>query len=131
MELLIADNEAVIRLGFFFGVFLLMASWELLAPRRRLSQDKAGRWVNNIALVVVNTIVIRVAFPTAAVGVAAHAVEHQWGVLQQLDMQLGMAVLLSVVLLDGVIFLQHVMFHAVPLFWRLHRVHHADRDLDV
>jgi sterol desaturase/sphingolipid hydroxylase (fatty acid hydroxylase superfamily) len=131
MENFITGNEAAIRLGFFFGVFGLMGIWELLAPRRSLTQSKPGRWVNNIALVVVNTIVIRAVFPTAAVGVAAYAIEQQWGLLNQLDMPMWMALVLSLVLLDGVIFLQHVMFHAVPLFWRLHRVHHADMDFDV
>ncbi len=131
MEDLITDNEVAIRLGFFFGVFLLMAIWELLAPRRKLTQSKPERWLNNITLVVVNTIVLRVIFPTAAVGVAAHAVGQQWGVFNQVDMPLWMAVVLSVVMLDGVIFLQHVMFHAVPVFWRIHRVHHADMDFDV
>jgi len=87
--------------------------------------------VNNIALVVVNTVVMRIVFPTAAVGAAAYAFEHQWGLINQLGVPLWMAVGLSVVLLDGVIFLQHVMFHAVPVFWRLHRVHHADMDFDV
>jgi len=127
----ITENEAAIRLGFFFGVFLLMAIWELLAPRRRLTESKPGRWLNNIALVVVNTIVTRVVFPTAAVGVAAYAIEEQWGLLNQLDMPMWTALVLSVIVLDGVIFLQHVMFHAVPVFWRLHRVHHADMDFDV
>ncbi|MFC1660965.1 sterol desaturase family protein [Gemmatimonadota bacterium] len=131
MENLIAENEAAIRLSFFFGVFLLMAIWELLAPRRRLTQSKSGRWLNNLALVVVNTIVMRVVFPTAAVGVAAFAVERQWGLLNQFDLPMWTAVVLTVVLLDGVIFLQHVMFHAVPALWRLHRVHHADMDIDV
>jgi len=131
LDTFVLAYEATIRLGCFASMFAAMALWELLAPRRRLSQPKAGRWVNNIALVVVNTLVIRVVFPTAAVGVAAYAIEHQWGLLNQLQMQVWMAVGLSVVLLDGVVFLQHVMFHAVPLFWRLHRVHHADMDLDV
>ncbi len=131
MEYLIIEHEAAIRLGFFFGVFVVMALLELVAPRRRLTQSKSGRWVNNIALVVVNTVMMRIVFPTAAVGAAAYAFEHQWGLINQLDVPLWMAVGLSVVLLDGVIFLQHVMFHAVPVFWRLHRVHHADMDFDV
>lgn len=131
MEQLITQNETTVRLVFFFGVFGLMAMWELLAPRRKLTQPRPGRWVNNIALVVVNTVVLRVVFPTAAVGVAAYAIEHQWGLFNQLDLPLWMSGILSVVVLDGVIFIQHVMFHAVPVFWRLHRVHHADMDIDV
>ncbi len=128
---LITQNEASIRLAFFFGVFGLMAIWEILAPRRELTESKPGRWVNNLSLVVVNTVVLRVVFPTAAVGVAAYAIGQQWGLFNQIDTPLGMEVVLSVVVLDGTIFLQHIMFHAVPVFWRLHRVHHADMDIDV
>lgn len=131
MDNFIAANEAAIRLGVFFGVFVLMAVWELLAPRRPLTQSKSARWLNNIALVVLNTVVVRIVFPTAAVGVAAYATEHQWGLFNLIDLPVWVTVACSVVLLDGVIYLQHVMFHAVPAFWRLHRVHHADMDFDV
>jgi sterol desaturase/sphingolipid hydroxylase (fatty acid hydroxylase superfamily) len=131
MDNFIATNEAAIRLGVFFGVFVLMAVWELLAPRRPLTQSKSARWLNNIALVVLNTVVVRIIFPTAAVGVAAYASEHQWGLFNLIDLPAWVTVACSVVLLDGVIYLQHVMFHAVPAFWRLHRVHHADMDFDV
>ena len=131
MDNFIAANEAAIRLGVFFGVFVVMAVWELLAPRRPLTQSKPARWLNNIALVVLNTIVVRIVFPTAAVGIAAYATEQQWGLFNLIDIPAWIAVACSVVLLDGVIYLQHIMFHAVPAFWRLHRVHHADMDFDV
>ncbi len=131
MDNFITTHEATIRLGIFFGVFALMAAWELLAPRRVLTQSRSARWMNNIALVVVNTVVVRIVFPAATVGMAAYAAEQQWGLFNQTDTPAGWAVLASVVLLDGVIYLQHVMFHAIPAFWRLHRVHHADMDFDV
>ena len=131
MDNFIAANEAAIRLGVFFGVFVVMAVWELLAPRRPLTQSKPARWLNNIALVVLNTVVVRIVFPTAAVGIAAYATEQQWGLFNLIDIPAWIAVACSVVLLDGVIYLQHIMFHAVPAFWRLHRVHHADMDFDV
>ena len=131
MDNFIAANEAAIRLGVFFGVFVVMAVWELLAPRRPLTQSKPARWLNNIALVILNTIVVRIVFPTAAVGIAAYATEQQWGLFNLIDIPAWIAVACSVVLLDGVIYLQHIMFHAVPAFWRLHRVHHADMDFDV
>ena len=127
----ISTHETTIRLAAFFGVFALMAIWEMLAPRRVLTQPKSTRWLNNITLVVLNTVVLRVIFPTAAVGVAAHAAGQHWGLFNQLDAPGWLAVVASVVILDGIIYLQHVMFHAVPLFWRLHRVHHADLDFDV
>jgi len=118
MDNFITTHEATIRLGIFFGVFALMAIWELLAPRRVLTQPKSARWMNNIALVVVNTVVVRIIFPTAAVGVAAYAAEQQWGLFNQTDSPAWLAILASVILLDGLIYLQHVMFHAIPAFWR-------------
>ena len=131
MDNFITANEAAIRLGVFLCVFTLMAIWELLAPRRPLTQSKPLRWLNNITLVALNTIVVRIVFPTAAVGVAAYTTGQQWGLLNQVDIPIWLAILVSVVLLDGVIYFQHVMFHAVPAFWRLHRVHHADMDFDI
>ena len=131
MDNFIATYETAIRLGFFFGIFSVMALWELLAPRRVLTQSKSARWINNIALVIVNTVVVRVVFPAAAIGVAAYATEQQWGLFNQLNSPAWLAVIISVILLDGLIYMQHVMFHAVPAFWRLHRVHHADMDFDV
>jgi sterol desaturase/sphingolipid hydroxylase (fatty acid hydroxylase superfamily) len=86
---------------------------------------------NNLALVVLNTVLLRVLFPTAAVGMALFAAEQGWGLFNYLETPYAVAVLLSVVLLDFIIYLQHVMVHAVPVLWRLHRVHHADLDFDV
>ena len=131
MDNFIATYETTIRLGAFFGIFSVMALWELLAPRRVLTQSKPARWINNIALVILNTVVVRIVFPTAAIGVAAYATEQQWGLFNQVNSPAWLAVIVSVVLLDGLIYMQHVMFHAVPAFWRLHRVHHADMDFDV
>ncbi len=127
----ILDNELPIRLSFFFGVFAVIAAWETLSPRRALTVPKLLRWSNNLGLVFLNSIVLRLLFPAAAVGVAAYAAEHQWGVLHLIDLPFPLAVLLSVVIMDMVIYLQHVMVHSVPLLWRLHRVHHADLDYDV
>ncbi len=128
---LIMTHEAIIRMGFFVGIFAVMASWEALAPRRRLSTSKRLRWANNLGLVVLNSVVLRVLFPAAAVGVAAFAAEQHWGLFNYVDAPLSIAVIISVILLDFFIWLQHVMVHAVPVLWRLHRVHHADLDFDV
>ncbi len=131
MDNLILEHEAAIRLGFFFGIFALMALWELRAPRRVLSVSKAVRWGNNLGLVVLNSILLRIIFPAAAVGMAAIADARGWGLLNALDPPLWLSALIAVVALDFVIWLQHVMFHAVPALWRLHRVHHADLDYDL
>lgn len=131
MDSFITTHESTIRLGAFLGIFAAMALWEILAPRRALTQPKSSRWLNNIALVVLNTLVLRLLFPAAAVGVAVHAGTQGWGLFNQLAVPGWFAILASVIILDFVIYLQHVMFHAVPVFWRLHRVHHADLDFDV
>jgi len=127
----ILANEAGLRLGFFTGVFALMAVWELLAPRRALTVSKTLRWSNNLGLVVLNTLVLRLVFPAAAVGMAAFAGELGWGLFNYYALPPAFELVASVVVMDLVIYLQHVMVHAVPVFWRLHRVHHADPDYDV
>ena len=131
MDNFILAHEPTIRLGFFFCIFLLMALWELLAPRRQLTESKGKRWANNITLVMLNTLLVRVLFPTAAVGMAHYATQQGWGMLNLLDWPYWLAVVFAVVILDAAIYLQHVMFHAVPALWRLHRVHHADLDFDL
>lgn len=127
----ILSNEIAIRLACFFGVFLVMASWEVLAPRRVLKLSKLMRWANNLGLVAFNSFLLRLLFPAAAVGVAALAADNDWGLMNYYDVPFVIAVVLSVIAMDCVIYLQHVMVHAVPLLWRLHRVHHADPDFDV
>jgi sterol desaturase/sphingolipid hydroxylase (fatty acid hydroxylase superfamily) len=127
----VLGNELPIRLGFFFGVFALIAFWEVYAPRRQLSVSKASRWINNLGLVILNTLVLRLLFPTAAVGAALFARDQGWGLLNHYTPPFPLSVIIAVVAMDFVLYLQHVMVHAVPLLWRLHRVHHADLDYDV
>ena len=131
LEEFLLSNESGIRLGFFVGMFVLVGSWELVAPQRALSISKTLRWANNLGLTVLNTIILRAVYPAAAVGVAAFAAANGWGVLNHFQVPTGLAVPLAVVTLDFLIWLQHVMFHAVPALWRLHRVHHADLDYDL
>lgn len=127
----VVQNEITIRIGFFFGIFAVMATWEVIAPRRALTVSKAVRWANNLGLVFLNTLVLRLLFPAAAVGMAVFAAEHGWGLLNYYSLPFALSVLLAVVALDFIIYLQHVLVHAVPALWRLHRVHHADLDYDV
>lgn len=127
----IMQNEPAIRLGFFLGIFAVMAIWELLAPRRALTVSKVIRWSNNIGLVFLNSFIVRLLFPAAAVGVAAFAAENGWGLLNYYSLPFALSVVLSVIAMDFIIYLQHVLVHAVPALWRLHRVHHADLDYDL
>jgi sterol desaturase/sphingolipid hydroxylase (fatty acid hydroxylase superfamily) len=128
---IILNNQTAIRLVSFCLVLGGMALWEVLAPRRRPQLTRMARWPHNLAMVVVNTLLVRVLFPTAAVGMALYAQARGWGLLSGSNISHWILVPLCVVLLDLAIYLQHVMFHAVPLFWRFHRMHHADLDFDV
>ncbi len=129
-EMLLA-NEVLIRLLVFAGGFALIAFWEAALPRRERGYTRRERWPANLGVVVLNTLVLRVFFPTAAVGVALLVEAQGGGLLGFLALPYWLAVALSVALLDFAIYLQHVMFHAMPVLWRLHRMHHADRDFDV
>ena len=124
-------NQSSIRMGFFFGMLGIMALWELAAPRRVLTVSKSVRWLNNLAIVFLNSILLRLVFPAAAVGMAAFVGEQGWGILNYYEIPFGLAVIGSVVAMDFIIYLQHVMVHAVPALWRIHRMHHADLDFDV
>jgi sterol desaturase/sphingolipid hydroxylase (fatty acid hydroxylase superfamily) len=127
----ILANEPVFRLAIFCGVFVIMAGWEILRPRRVLSVSKGSRWFTNISIVVLNTVVLRLLFPVAAVGVALHANDQGWGLFNWLAWNPVIEVILAIIILDLAIYIQHVMFHAIPVLWRLHMVHHADLDYDV
>ena len=127
---LISAHETAVRMGSFFGVLILMAVWEVLAPRRASTVSKIVRWGNNLGLVVFNSVLLRLVFPTAAVGVTIFASEHSWGLLNYVQLPSVAAVAISIVVMDFVIYVQHILMHAIPALWRLHRVHHADLDYD-
>lgn len=134
MDQFLLDNEATLRLGVFGGMLLAMIAAERLAPRRRLTQGLVGRWFRNLSVVVLNTLVLRLSFfflPTLAVGFAFLMAERGIGLFNLVDLPPVLEIVAAVLLLDLAIWAQHVAFHKVPLFWRLHRVHHADMDIDV
>jgi len=131
MTATILAKEPMLRLAVFLGVLVAMAGWELAAPRRRQDIARVIRWTNNLALVVVDTVILRLTFPILAVGLALMAEARGWGLFNALDVPLWLAVPLSILLLDLAIYLQHVLFHAVPGLWRLHRMHNADLEFDV
>lgn len=125
------EQEPLVRMGAFAGVFAAMMIWEILAPRRTPSVSKGYRWANNLGIVVLDSLLLRLLFPAAAVGVALFAETRGWGLFQLPDWPFWLEVALSVILLDFAIWAQHVLFHAVPTLWRLHRMHHTDVDFDV
>ena len=127
----ILEQETAIRLTVFFGVLIGMAVWEIIVPRRRVEIPGLLRWSNNLALVVLDTLLVRLAFPVVAVGLAVIAQENGWGLLNQMSIPGWIVFPAAVLALDLAIYLQHVLFHAVPALWRLHRMHHADLEFDV
>ena len=128
---MILANEPHVRLGAFLAVLVAIATWEVFAPRRRQEIPRLLRWSNNLAIVVINTVAVRLTFPVLAVGLALTAREQGWGLLNSFGVPDWFGFCVAVVALDLAIYLQHVMFHAVPALWRLHRMHHADLEFDV
>lgn len=124
-------HEAMIRFTVFFGVLLLVASWELLSPKRVLQHKKWVRWIANLGVSTISSLLIRFGLATSAVAFAVLCQENSWGLFNILAFSPAIEAILAVILLDMVIYFQHVMFHFVPLLWRLHRMHHADTDFDV
>jgi sterol desaturase/sphingolipid hydroxylase (fatty acid hydroxylase superfamily) len=131
IENFVLQHEALLRLGCFFSIFLIVMVWEIVAPRRLLSVSKMLRWSSNLGLLVVNGIVLRLLFPAAAVGMALYTSEMGWGLFNLIELPYWLEVFAAIILLDLVIYVQHLMMHLVPVLWRLHRVHHADLDIDL
>jgi sterol desaturase/sphingolipid hydroxylase (fatty acid hydroxylase superfamily) len=131
MNMFIIDKEISVRLGVFCLVFIAMAIWEKMRPRRLLTAPKGKRWAINLSITLLNALVIRLLFPLAAVGSALIAEERKWGLFNQFAIDNRIAGIIVILMLDFTIYFQHVMFHYIPVFWRLHMVHHTDLDIDV
>ena len=130
MEALLS-TEPIVRLAAFGSILAAMVVWEFLAPRRDEKIGRWARWPSNIGVVVLDTVLVRLLFPIGAVGLAMLAESRGWGLLNAFDIPAWAAIPVGVILLDLAIYLQHVLFHAVPALWRLHRMHHADLEFDV
>ena len=124
-------DESSARLGFFLGTLILIGIWEIAAPRRGGPHSILFRWANNFSLVVFNTALMRLIFPAALVGIAVFFQETGWGLFNILSLPFWLEILFALVLLDLAIYWQHKMLHAVPLLWRIHRMHHTDIDFDI
>jgi sterol desaturase/sphingolipid hydroxylase (fatty acid hydroxylase superfamily) len=131
IEDFVLQRESMVRLGVFAGVFVIMLVWEFTAPRRKLSVSRSLRWLNNLGLFALNSLLLRLLFPAAAVGIAFAVAERGWGLFNLLALPFWLEVVAAVLLLDLAIYLQHLLMHQIPLLWRLHRVHHADLDIDL
>jgi sterol desaturase/sphingolipid hydroxylase (fatty acid hydroxylase superfamily) len=131
MDSWVLQNESTVRVIAFVGVFIAIAIWEWQSPKRKRLKSLTIRWVNNLSLLVMNTLLIRLFFPMAAVGIALIINEQKIGLFNLIDIHPIATVTLSVMLLDGAIYWQHRLMHKIPLLWRMHRVHHADPEFDV
>ncbi|MDQ2092360.1 sterol desaturase family protein [Marimonas arenosa] len=128
------EHETVIRLAIFLGLFSLFAAVEAWVPRRRRTQPRQTRWTTNWAITILNTLVLRalaIGLPLLAVGAAIDAAANGWGLLNRIDGPVWLEITAAVLFFDFAIWAQHLITHKVPLLWRLHQVHHADRDIDV
>ena len=123
------DQE--LRTYAFLAIISMVIVWELMAQKRPLSQSKLKRWLNNLALVGLDTLLVKLLLPAGALGIALWAEDSGLGLLNNINLGSTLSIILAIIILDLVIYWQHRLFHVVPLFWRLHQVHHADRDIDV
>ncbi len=131
MENLITGHEAALRLTAFLFVFVAVALAEVFLPMRPLLEKRPRRWGRNLALVVINTLTLRLLFPLLAAGAALVAHDHGWGLLNQFEGPAWFKLIIALLVFDVLIYAQHVAFHKIPWLWRVHRVHHADRDIDL
>ena len=123
--------EPFVRFGFFFGILILMAAWEGLSPRRPLQTSKSVRWFSNLGIAFMGTITLRLLVSLSAIDTAIFAEKAGWGLLNNVSLPYWLKVIIGVVVLDLAIYLQHAMFHGLPILWRLHMIHHSDLDFDV
>ena len=124
-------EEQLIRLTFFFGVLAVVGVWEAIAPRRALTDSKGRRWFANLSLVLIDTAVLRLLLPVLPVGMALMSQERGWGALNNVLLPDWIKIVMALAALDFIIYLQHALFHFLPILWRLHRMHHCDLDIDV
>ena len=125
------NNLDIIRLSIFIAVLLACALWEWTMPKRQLSQSKSFRWVNNLSLASFNSICLSLFMPILAYEAANIAQQNHFGLLNFIQLPKLADFILCVLLLDFVIYVQHIVFHKIPWLWRLHRMHHSDQDIDV
>jgi sterol desaturase/sphingolipid hydroxylase (fatty acid hydroxylase superfamily) len=123
-------SEIGLRLLIFPALMLVLAVWEAMLPRRRWQLARPWRWISNLGLALLNNVVLRVLAPLGLAGIALWAEERRLGLLHLINLAEVVGVVVTVLLLDLIVYTQHVVFHRVPILWRLHLVHHADLDFD-
>ena len=130
-ELFITQYQVHIRLFFFLSTFLIIAILEYFIPRRTLIISKSKRWFNNIVLIIIDTLTLKILFPFVAIGTSIYASQKGIGLFNILDFSFLSSIILSIILLDFIIYWQHRLFHKIDFFWKFHKVHHSDMDYDL
>lgn len=130
MDFIVAQEQNI-RLGVFISLLVLFASLEFIAPLAKRRATRLSQWLTNISITVINTVIMRLILPIFAVGTANYSAENNLGLFNIFALGFWPTVVLSLVLLDLLIYGQHVMMHKIPLLWRLHRMHHTELGLDV
>ena len=130
MESIALTSDSFVRVSVFLLILLVMLSWERILPRRSSQMSKRVRWTSNLGISLVNVVVLRLTLPMLGYGLAVVSAERGWGLLSAIDLPWTLEFAFALVALDLIIYLQHRMFHIVPIFWRLHRMHHADQEFD-
>jgi sterol desaturase/sphingolipid hydroxylase (fatty acid hydroxylase superfamily) len=131
LESFLLAHETAIRFGVLVSTFGVMALWEIMAPLRAPDTSKGIRWSNHVMLAAINMALVRVLFPVAAVALAIYASDQSIGLFNMIWAPYALTFAAGVVLLDLTVYVFHLLFHSVPVLWRIHRVHHADLDIDV
>ncbi len=125
------ENQATIRLSVFIGVFALMAVLEFVVPKKQRALSRGPRWFTNWSLVIIDSVTLRLVVPVLAVTLAQRVSDAGWGLFSIINLPFWLECVLAIVVLDMLIYWQHVASHRIPVLWRMHKVHHADRDIDV
>lgn len=123
-------SESTVRLGIFLGLLALFMVWEYVQPRRSRTLARPVRWRTNFGITIINTFVIYLMGPITAIAAASYAGAREWGLLNVTELPLWVEIVVAVIILDLAIYFQHVVTHKIPVLWRLHKVHHSDRDID-
>ena len=123
-------NEGLIRLLFFLAFIIIFMIYEQFFPFYKRSSKFFSRWIVNFLFVAIDTLALRIFFPILAVGMAYLCEERGLGILNNLSFPFWVSLFISILLLDLGIWFQHFLFHKYNIFWRFHKIHHSDEELD-
>ena len=117
----VLNNETSLRMGIFLSILLTMMLAEYLFPRKQRALPRARRWTSNLLLIAIDSVFVKLVFPIVAVGAAIMAEQNGWGLLSQIDLPLWAEVTIAIIILDMMIYWQHLAFHHIPFLWALHK----------